>query len=141
MNRLGSGETLVEEGMGGESRVGVNDFCRLGAGGFNHFEILERFHADVGESRLRGAAERPRATDLQIFLRKLKTILRIHHRLKPRHARGASAAQEEEAVRLLVAPGHAAAELVYLRKAKALRALNGDDRGVWDVDPYLNNRR
>ena len=55
MNRLGSGETLVEEGMGGESRVGVNDFCRLGAGGFNHFEILERFHADVGYAPLLAA--------------------------------------------------------------------------------------
>ena len=53
----GGGEVLAKHGVFGEEGIVLNNFRRFGAGGFDHFQILDRFHAKVGEAPLLVAGE------------------------------------------------------------------------------------
>ena len=100
--------------------------------------------AQVGEARLARAEQLSLAADLEVALGELEPVGRRHHRLE---AVAGDVGElllrpgDEQAVGLLRAAPHAAAQLVELGEAEAVGLLHDHDRRVRHVDADLDHRR
>ena len=100
--------------------------------------------AKLREPRLTGAEELALAADLEVDLGQLEPVVRGHERLQPGQRRVGQLLlrpRDEQAVRLLGASPHPAAQLVQLGEAEPVGLLDDHDRRVRDVDTDLDHRR
>ena len=51
-----------------------DNFLRFRSSGFHHFDIFQRFHADIGHAPLLSAAQFARPPYFQIIFRQLKAV-------------------------------------------------------------------
>lgn len=75
MNLLGSvGEMLPKERGVGKGWISFNNPRRFFASGFDHFQVFDGFHAEVGEAPLLVASKFASAALLQIKFGEFKTV-------------------------------------------------------------------
>lgn len=68
-------DAFAEEWIGGKVGVFGDDARCFGAGGFYHFYIFDRFHAEVGDAPLLATAELARPAEHKVKLGEFKTAL------------------------------------------------------------------
>ncbi|TMA27619.1 MAG: hypothetical protein E6J87_21095 [Deltaproteobacteria bacterium] len=85
------------------------------------------------------AQELARTADAQIGVRDREAVRRGEHRRQPRFAALSRAARHQHAQSRLRAAADAAAQLVQLREAEALRILDDHQRRVRDVDAHFDD--
>ena len=85
MNSLSftSQDFCFEEGIGREGIVGVDQTQGFGAGGFDHFNIFDRFHGNISDSPLLFAIEFTGTAELEIELGELEAVFSSGEGAKP----------------------------------------------------------
>ena len=93
---------------------------------------------EVRHARLPRAHHLALAADLEIAVGQLEPVVGLEQGLEPRLRGAGLGLREEQAVRLRRPPPHAPAQLVKLREAEALGALDDHHGGVGHVDADLD---
>ncbi len=100
--------------------------------------------AQLWRPGLPGPKEVPRASQLQIDLRHLKTVVRPHHRVKTRpgiiRQNSSRRVRDQDTRRRPRTTPHTSPQLVKLRQPEPLSVLHDQDRGVGYVHANLHNR-
>ena len=131
--RSGALPGVAELGVGGEDAGGEL------AGAQQRVAVARQAgELEVGHARLARPHHLPLAADLEVAVGELEPVVGLEQRLEARLRGAGLRLREQQAVRLLAAPPHAAAQLVELREAEALGALDDHDGRVGHVDADLD---
>src|SRR4051812_8422747 len=102
----------VQHRMSNKFGVGFDNVPGFGAGGFDHFQILDRFHAEVGDAPLLGAGEGAGAAVLEVELGQFEAVGRFSQSFETFKNLLRMTLSTDEAVWLVRTTEDAAAELV-----------------------------
>ena len=124
--------------------VGFQESHRLPAGQINEGQIRQFRHLQVTKTRLLRSQKFARPAQFQILLGQYKAVLCLFHHRQPRidclgvFVVGA-VVRSQQAIRLMRSAPHPAPELVQLRQAEPIRALDQHGAGIGHIHPHLDD--